>query len=72
MNMAVLVMNQRSKGLVILMHGFLSFKEHPLLLETAEIFKGRKFTTVSFDTANSSERVTVKRRTLQLPDISKT
>jgi len=35
------------------MHGFLSYKEHPLLLETAKIFKENNFTTISFDTTNS-------------------
>ncbi|MFZ3054387.1 MAG: alpha/beta fold hydrolase [Minisyncoccales bacterium] len=43
--------NQRS--LVFLMHGFLGFKEQPLLLEVGKIFKENNFTTVSFDTTNS-------------------
>ncbi len=44
---------ENQKGLVFLMHGFLSFKEHPLLTETARIFKENNFTTVSFDATNS-------------------
>lgn len=30
------------KGLVFLMHGFLSFKEHPLLREAVKIFKNHQ------------------------------
>ena len=44
---------ENQKGLVFLMHGFLSFKEHLLLTETARIFKENNFTTVSFDATNS-------------------
>jgi alpha-beta hydrolase superfamily lysophospholipase len=44
---------ENKKGLVFLMHGFLSFKEHLLLRETAKIFKNNNFTTVLFDATNS-------------------
>lgn len=44
---------ENQKGLVFLMHGFIGFKEHPLLLETAKIFKEKGFTTVSFDATHA-------------------
>lgn len=54
LKMAVLVEEaENQKGLVFLMHGFLSFKEHPLLVETAKVFKENNFITVSFDATNS-------------------
>jgi alpha-beta hydrolase superfamily lysophospholipase len=54
LKMAILVEEaENQKGLVFLMHGFLSFKEHPLITETVKVFKQNNFTTVSFDTTNS-------------------
>ncbi|MCK9445859.1 lysophospholipase [bacterium] len=54
LEMAVVVDEiENQKGLVFLMHGFLSYKEHPLLLSTAQIFKENNFTTVLFDSTNS-------------------
>jgi pimeloyl-ACP methyl ester carboxylesterase len=44
--------SENQKGLVFLMHGFLGFKEHYLLLQTAKIFKENNFTTISFDATN--------------------
>ncbi|MDD5098167.1 MAG: alpha/beta hydrolase [Candidatus Pacebacteria bacterium] len=44
---------KNQKGLVFLMHGHLGFKEHPLLTETAKIFKEYNFTIVLFDATNS-------------------
>ena len=44
---------ENQKGLVFLMHGFIGFKEHPLILGTAEIFKEKGFTTVSFDATHA-------------------
>jgi len=54
LKMAVVVSEiENQKGLVFLMHGFLGFKEQPLLLEVEKIFRKNNFTTVSFDTTNS-------------------
>jgi len=54
MNMAVVVDEaEKQKGLVFLMHGFIGFKEHPLLTETAKIFKEKNYTTVSFDATHA-------------------
>jgi len=54
LKMSVVIDEDRNqKGLVFLMHGFLGFKEQPLLLEVAKIFRQNNFTTVSFDTINS-------------------
>lgn len=54
LDMAVVIDEaENSRGVVFLMHGFLSFKEHPLLSETAKIFKENNFTTILFDTTNS-------------------
>lgn len=54
LKMVVLVEEiENQKGLVFLMHGFGSFKEHPLLVEVAKIFNENNFTTVRFDTTNS-------------------
>jgi hypothetical protein len=44
---------ENQKGLAFLMHGFLSSKEHPLLIEAAKILKENNFTIVSFDATNS-------------------
>lgn len=43
---------ENQKGLVFLMHGLLGLKEHPILEETAKIFKENNYTTVLFDTTN--------------------
>jgi alpha-beta hydrolase superfamily lysophospholipase len=51
----VVVVNEveNPKGLVFLMHGFIGFKEHHLLIETAKIFKENNFTAVSFDATHA-------------------
>ena len=54
LKMAVVVdESENPKGLVFLMHGFLGFKEQPVVLEAEKIFKENNFTTVSFDATNS-------------------
>lgn len=54
LNMVVVVDEvENQKGLVFLMHGFIGFKEHPLLLETSKIFKEKEFTVVSFDATHA-------------------
>lgn len=44
---------ENQKGLVFVMHGFGSFKEHKLLTRVAEIFNEKGFTAIRFDTTNS-------------------
>ena len=54
LNMAVVVDEaENQKGLVFLMHGFIGFKEHPLLAETAKIFRENNYTTVCFDATHA-------------------
>jgi len=54
LKMAVVVDEaENQKGLVFLMHGFIGFKEDPLLKEVATIFKENNYTTVLFDATSS-------------------
>lgn len=54
LKMSVLVERvNKQKGLVFIMHGFGSFKEHPLLEEASKIFRDNGYTAVRFDATNS-------------------
>jgi alpha-beta hydrolase superfamily lysophospholipase len=54
LKMAVIIDEVKNqKGLVFVMHGFGSFKEHKLLTRVAKIFNEKDFTAIRFDTTNS-------------------
>ena len=54
LNIVILINKPKeAKGLVFLMHGFGSFKEHPLIELSEKIFNNNGFTTVRFDTTKS-------------------
>jgi alpha-beta hydrolase superfamily lysophospholipase len=54
LKIAVLIEEVKNqKGLVFLMHGFGSFKEHKLLEKTARIFNEEGFTAIRFDATSS-------------------
>jgi len=44
---------ENQKGLVFLMHGFLGFKEQPILKEIGKRLKENNFTIISFDATNA-------------------
>lgn len=53
-NLAILAERaDNQKGLAFLMHGFGSFKEHPLLEESSEILRANNYAAVRFDATNS-------------------
>lgn len=54
LKMAVLIEEvEKPKGISFLMHGFGSFKEHPLLEEASNILRNNGYTTIRFDATNS-------------------
>lgn len=50
---ALIEETDKQKGMSFFMHGFGSFKEHPLIEESSRILRNNGYTTVRFDTTNS-------------------
>jgi len=49
----VVELAKKPAGLVFIMHGLGGFKEQPFITTAASVFKGKNFTVVTFDTANT-------------------
>lgn len=49
----VITKPKNSKGVVLLMHGFGSYKEHPIIENAEKIFNSHSFITVKFDATKS-------------------